>query len=175
MKEVLSTRSIELHKEYLREQRLKLSIFEKSYPGIVGLPNSRLGALRLPRREKEQIVALRNRVNAHELFFSSFLETKYNESEIVKRQLGDISYLLNRVYKLCMDSYGGIVYIVVKGKGVFLEHKTEDEEPSNLPVLAIDNCEHTYFLDYGFNKEEFLSRLLPYLALSKIDEFYKIG
>ena len=47
----------------------------------------------------------------------------------------------------------------------------EREKAPFEPILAVDICEHVYFLDYGFDKERFLCRFLPYLSLSKIDQF----
>ncbi len=175
MKEVLSARAKEMHIEQLRDYKLRLSIFEKSYPGVSALPNALLGRLGLPRSERERLVHLRNIISAHELFFSSFSDNKYNRSELASRQYGDISHLLNSIYRLCMDNYGGFVYIFARGRRIELEHRSEGDAPSYSPILAIDNCEHVYFLDYGFDKKAFLTRLLPYLSLSKIDEICKIG
>ena len=36
------------------------------------------------------------------------------------------------------------------------------------PTLAIDVCEHVYFMDYGFDKERYLVSSLPYLDISKL-------
>jgi superoxide dismutase len=38
----------------------------------------------------------------------------------------------------------------------------------NIPLLAVDVCEHAYFLDYGFDKERYLNRAVSYLNLSVI-------
>ncbi len=38
------------------------------------------------------------------------------------------------------------------------------------PVLAIDVSEHAYFIDYGFDKREYLLRAIPYLDLEKLGQ-----
>ena len=36
------------------------------------------------------------------------------------------------------------------------------------PRLAIDLCEHAYFIEYGFDKERYLEDLLRHLDLSRL-------
>ena len=36
------------------------------------------------------------------------------------------------------------------------------------PALAIDVCEHAYFMDYGFDRERYLVSALPYLNVAEL-------
>lgn len=169
MFDVLSERAVQMHKDYLNDLILRRSIFESSYPN--GVTHSYMRGKTLIDSEREKMRELSNRINAHKLFFDSFGENKYEESELVKQQYGDVSHLLNEVFKACMSSEGGYIYIVKQRGQIEVLKCGENIEPRLKPVLAVDNCEHVYFLDYGFDKERFLYRLLPYLSLSKIDQF----
>ena len=171
MLDVLSERAVQMHKDYLNDLILLRSIFEKSYPD--GICSSKLRARNLINSEREKMQELSSQISSHQLFFSSFSENKYEHSEVVKKQYGDISHLLNEVFRACMANEGGFVYIAMQRGRVEVLECREKNKPPIEPILAVDNCEHVYFLDYGFDKEKFLYRLLPYLSLSKIDQFSK--
>lgn len=171
MLEILSERAVRMHRDYLNELLLRRSIFEKSYPN--GVLNSYIKGKGLARGERESMRELDNEISAHKIFFNSFSNIKYQHSEIVKKQYGDISHLLNEVFRVCMASEGDFVYIVMqRGRVEVCACKAKCEPPAE-PILAVDICEHVYFLDYGFEKEKFLCSLLPYLSLPKIDQFSK--
>lgn len=171
MHEILSERAVKMHKDYLNELILRRSIFEKSYPN--GVTDSYIKASGLVRGERERMRGLSNQILAHQIFFDSFSANRYQHSDIVNKQYGDITHLLNEVFRLCMASEGGFVYIGIERGRVEMCACKEREKAPFEPILAVDICEHVYFLDYGFDKERFLCRFLPYLSLSKIDQFYK--
>ena len=64
----------------------------------------------------------------------------------------------------------GFVCVYLKGGGVVLKGLYDCEQLSHLgtPILAVDVCEHTYFMDYGFDKQRYLIQSLPYLNLAKL-------
>ena len=43
------------------------------------------------------------------------------------------------------------------------------------PILSIDLYEHTYFLDYGFDKKRFIRTAISYLDISSLDNLIKKG
>lgn len=171
MVEILSERAVQMHRDYLNELILRRSIFEKSYPN--GVFDSYIRGRGLASDERERMRELDKQISAHKIFFDSFSNIKYQHSELVKKQYGDVSHLLNEVFRVCMASDGGFVYIVMQRGRVEICARKEKSEPPAEPVLAVDICEHVYFLDYGFDKEKFLCRILPYLSLCKIDQFSK--
>ena len=171
MFEVLSERAIQMHKDYLNSLMLRRSIFEKSYPN--GVFEANIKGKGIARIERDRMRELDFEISAHQIFFDSFSNSRYQHSDVVRRQYGDISYLMNEVFGMCMSKPSGFVYIVMqRGRVEVLAGEDKTEMPKDT-VLAVDNCEHVYFLDYGFDKERFLCRLLPYLSLAKIDQFSK--
>ena len=38
------------------------------------------------------------------------------------------------------------------------------------PILALDLCEHAYFIDYAFDKERYLRAALAHFNLEKLDK-----
>ena len=109
MNEILSERAVKMHKDYLNELILRRSIFEKSYPN--GVVDSYIKGSGLVRGERERMRGLSNQILAHQIFFDSFSANRYQHSDIVNKQYGDITHLLNEVFRLCMASEGVFVYI----------------------------------------------------------------
>ena len=54
------------------------------------------------------------------------------------------------------------------GKPVIASDKYTDVIQKYTPCLAIDLCEHAYFWDYGFEKEEYIRRAIEHIDLLKI-------
>ena len=165
----LSERNIKLHKDFLRSERLRLSIIEKSYPDIVGKSAREISRMRFDSRA--EALDLICNIECHELFFSSFSEGRV-PSENARMAFGSESGFLYELYecaKGCREEFlfvysdNGRISYSPSSRLCYLGKKNA--------VLAIDLCEHSYFLDYGFDRDEYLKGALAFLNISKLDKF----
>lgn len=170
MIEFLSEENIALHTEYIRQKRLKYSIIEGSIPVLSGADVRDIYRLKISARDRKDAVVLLSEIRLHDIFFSSFCHSQYSHSASVSKAFGSEAELLNRIYRKCMGASHGFVLVYVIGDKIEL---TSTFDYGNVlrsidPILAIDICEHAYFMDYGFDKERYLLTSLPYLDLSRI-------
>jgi superoxide dismutase len=168
--EFISLTNYELHREHLRQLRLKASIFEKSYPEITGKSCKEILKLPIKRQERKAAAALFADVNAHELYFSSFSQSNPH-SQKVQAAFGseaNFIYRLTREAECCR----GFLFVSIDRRGTPVI--SAFDEPilaflsDNTPILAVDLCEHAYFYDYFFNRDAYLRAALSRLDLSKI-------
>ena len=174
MTEFLSEESINLHRDYIRKQRLKYSILEKSIDGIRSKRVSEILHMRLSAGDAKDIFALLPEIELHEIYFSSFSDMKNSSSSKVRETYGAEGAMLNELYKLGMAlDYG---FVVVNRKGARIETLALNDYAASftmgVPMLSLDVCEHAYFSDYGFDKSSYLVNALSYLNLGKIDSFF---
>ena len=166
----LSEESELLHREYVAKEKLRYSVFLKSYNISPEVDFHDILKRKLPREDKEEIITLLSDIRSHDLFFSSFGE-RYSDSKKIRAEYGSVP---NFFYSILCDSKKnkyGFLYILKdfgkinycfseSGKSVFLNRK---------PILSVDLSEHAYFMDYRFEREEYLKNALSYLKLSKCD------
>ena len=172
MLQFLTEENLKIHKEYLRQKKLKLSIFEKSIEGIKNKNIKEISRQKLNKQDKVEILELMSDIALHELFFSSFGENKYPPSLSVKECFTTETAFLNSVYRAALGINYGFVTVFLRCGRVVIETTEAELYRSFLyssPVLAIDVSEHSYFLDYGFDKERYLYSALPYLSLDKLN------
>ena len=171
MNRFLSDEAIALHKEYLRQLKLRYSVIEKSIPEIKDKDMRALCKMRLG-RERDEIISLKREIQYHELFFSSF-GVGYQTSEAIRDKYVTEASFLYEVYLSCGNKGAEFVIVYVKSGEVRIDtvYSLLDSQSQTNPILAIDCCEHAFFLDYGFDKYAYLKRLIPYLNLSAIDKF----
>lgn len=167
----LSDSSIKRHLEHLRGERLRYSILEKSVPELKGCSMSEIVRLSINRDIKDEAISLLWYIKAHECFFNSFC---YNQS------MGDggMKHSLSKeknIYEIYTEALShdyGFLFVYPDRQGnpriVFAE-KSDGAFIKYEPYLAIDLYEHTYFLDYGFDKKQFLKNSLIYLDISSLD------
>ena len=150
----LSEENIGLHKEYLENLKLKYSILEKSDGKIKGLELSELYKARLSRDIKSEAISLMEKIKLHEVYFSSFSEEFYNNDGI-KREFGsadNFAYNLLEISKKTDEDF----VVVYSDRGKIKISPFKSLQRLQNPYIAIDLYEHAYFLDYKFNKEEYL-------------------
>ena len=165
----LGERAIELHKEYVEECRLRLSILGKSGYDIEGKSYPELCRARLGDARGE-ILTLSREVYLHEMYFDSFCAGGAT-SAIVKRCYHSEASFLYKLERLAMSSIGGFLVVSRVGDGVEMTVSAyAGERLRGTPILALDICEHAYFLDYGFDKLFYVRAALSRLDLSKIDK-----
>ena len=168
----ISEEAVELHKNYLKNLKLEYSIYEKSYPEIKTMSIPAIKSARYL-RYKDEIIRLKVNLECHNLFFSSFGK-EFQSSQVIKKAYGSETAFL---YDICNEAKqwenGGFLIIGLSGRRIFkyVGRNLEDIFIKATPILSIDLCEHSYFLDYGFNKNAYLENAIKYLNLNKIDIF----
>ena len=164
----LSERALCIHKNYIEAEKARLSAYEKTYPGI--LKNGYSGIVRSRCNEKREILKTALNIRCHEIYFSSF-DRHYTSSAAVRKAFGTEAAFLYEIQKNMIESDKDFYFIYSDGDRVY---QREDNEFGLLKtfgsVLTIDLKEHAYFLDYGFDREEYVKRLLPFLDLSLLDK-----
>lgn len=166
----ISRTNYELHTEYLRTLKLKMSIFEKSYPDMKGKSCKEIIKLPIKRSEREEAAALKSDILAHELYFSSFSSSNTTSSTI-RDAHGSEAAFLYELSLAAMDSDGFL--FVFKDKQGTPIWKACDEPlelflSTQMPILALDLSEHAYFFDYFFDKAGYVRSALSHFDLSKI-------
>ena len=166
MRTFLTEENISAHKEYAKTLRLRHSIMEKSIPEIKGKSIFEIEKMKLKKSDKEQILPNLSEYLAHELFFKSFTTLPSNAQFIKKHYLSEEAFLYE-IMTAGMKIKDGFVFIYLGDRG---EPKIQSCQsgviPKCMPRLAVDVCEHAYFLDYRFEKEQYLKNALSHLDLS---------
>ena len=167
----LSEESIALHKEYVRDLKLRYSILEKSIDGIKGKNCNEILSLRLERDCARDIMMLLPEIELHNMFFSSFSINANNTSSVVRKQYGNESEFLSEMYKAGMSLNHGFLAVLQNRSKLEILPVFDyfDVVGKGRLVIALDICEHVYFSDYGFNKKAYLINAIRYLNLSRID------
>lgn len=172
MLEFLTEENLEIHRQYIKQEKLKLSIFEKSIECIKNKNIKDIIRQKIKRKDKLDVLSLLSNIKLHEIFFASFGENKYQPSAAASLNFGSEGGFLNAVYRASMSINHGFTVVYLKDGKIAVEAMERELFklfiPSE-PILAVDLSEHSYFLDYGFDKERYLLSALPYLDLSKLN------
>ena len=168
----LSEEAVGLHKNYLDNLKLEYSILEKSIPEIKNMSFREIWRAK-KLIYKEEILRLKVDIECHKLFFSSF-GNEYQQSKIIKDLYGsEASFMYEISTEVKKWHNGGFLIIGILNGAVYkyVGYDLTDIFIKSNPILAIDLCEHSYFLDFGFDKVSYFDNALKYLNLSKIDKF----
>ena len=170
MNEFLSEDNISLHREYLRQLKLKYSILEDSIDVLKGADVWEVHRMKISSRDKVDAINFLSEIKAHEIFFSSYSGEAYPRSDAVRNMYGSEAAFLNQLYRRCLLQTFGFVFVYALRDRILVEGFTDIKDAFRIgtPTLAIDVCEHVYFMDYGFDKERYLLSSLPYLDISKL-------
>lgn len=169
----LSVQNIDLHKEYLRQLRLKYSILEKSIPMLKGAELADIPRLGIKVSEREEALLLKLEIMSHEIYFSSFTD-KYQPCPIAAKHYGTENNFVYEVYKTARELGSGFLFISLDSRGKPVLTFAEGARaviPKYQPILAIDLFEHASFLDYGFERERYIENAAAHLNLSKLTEY----
>ena len=168
----LSEQNLYMHREYLRKLKLEYSIFEKSYPQIVGKNCREIMYTRsiTKRRERDAAANLKAEILAHELFFESY-STPNQSSESIKKSFGSQASFIYELSERCVHSSGFmLLYVDTIGKiGTYVGTHYVKAFADNRPILALDLFEHSYFYDYGFDKKSYVNNALARMNFAVID------
>ena len=165
----LSERNIRLHKDFLRLERLRFSIIEKSYPNIVGKDAREISKIRF--NSRDEALDLICNIKCHEMFFSSFSDGRV-PSDAVRKAYGSEAGFLYELYECARESREE--FLLVYSNGGKISYSTGSRLcflNGKRAALALDLCEHSYFLDYGFDRDEYIKSALSFLNISKLDNF----
>ncbi len=177
MTEFLSDGSTALHREFLRQLKLKYSILEKSIKGLKNRNINDIARQKLNRKDKEDALTLLGEIKAHEIFFASFGKNTYVPCPCVRQRFGSEAALMNELYKCARDLRCGYAAVCLSRREINVVGAEEGRTLYDFgePVLVVDVCEHAYFTDYGFDKEAYLYRAIPYLDFTKVSDCMENG
>jgi len=164
--------SIRIHKESVENLGLRYSILEKSIEEIKGKKVRELLKMRLSERDRQDVLDLLPEIVLHKLYFSSFSEKEQETSVNVRSQYGSEAAFLNALYKEGINLRDGFL-VIYKNRGKIEYAASSDYKVLFVkaePIIALDLCEHAYFLDYGFRKKDYLFNSLSHLRLSLLDK-----
>ena len=166
----LSEENIKEHERYLYELKLKYSVLTKSAPILKGLTLSEIWR-KLPRFDiKNEAISLLSEIKAHEIFFNSFSKKRVRSQKLISLY-GSEDAFIYELFLAVKETKSGFLYVYCGNKiryeicpdgGFFFK--------AELPTIAVDLFEHTYFKDYAFDRKRYIESALAYLDLSKFDE-----
>lgn len=166
MRTFLTEENINVHKEYMKTLRLRHSIVEKSIPEIKGKNIFEIERMRLKKTDREEILSNLSEYLAHEIYFKSFIITQ-NREPCIRKYYSSEEAFLYEAFTMGMNAKEGFVFIHLSERGKpEIQICQSGIKTKYLPKLAIDLCEHAYFLDYRFEKERYLKNALAHLDLS---------
>ena len=166
----LSDENIKKHLEHFRTFKLKYSVLEKSVTELKGMCISEVFKSNFGKEEKTEALTLLWQIKSHELFFKSFSEApRWNDE--MKKHFSSRDKFLYDILCEANDVSGGFLY-VYKDRQQNIRIIFADEYDGAFvkyePMLCLDLYEHTYFADYGFNKEKFLKNALAYFDTGRL-------
>ncbi len=166
----LSENNVKNHLAYMRTLRLKYSILEKSLPRIKGVSPEELVRMNIPKKQSAELLPLILKIKAHELYFSSFTKTPKPCQLLKKYYISENSfcYELKEAAKRLDHGY---LYVYKDGRGRPCFRTVEALDIGFLrdaPLLVIDLFEHSYFADYGFEYEKYLTGAISHLDFSRL-------
>lgn len=163
--------SLARHLDYVNKSRLRLSILRKSLPMLDGKSVYDMMGMHLDADVAEECIPLAADVELHEVYFSSFSQKRFLSSPHIRSLFGSEAAFLNMLYREAMGLPYGFVSVGRNGKrvDVIACQRAEEHAYRRRILLAVDVCEHAYFSDFGFAKDEYLKEALSYLDLCAVD------
>ncbi len=169
MRSFLTEENILIHKEYMKNLRLKHSIMEKSFPEIKDKSIFDIEKMRLPISCKEEVLENLKEYLSHELYFRSFSQSNIIP-DIIKSRYSSPEAFLYEIYLLASEKKQGFIYVFAGNRGVpEIIHSDDIKRMKLMPKLALDISEHAYFLDYRFEKDRYIRSAISNINLSLLD------
>ena len=140
----ISEESLRVHKEYLSVLRMKKQACQT-------------------RREEKQI---ENEIRSHELYFDSFRQDCVPCSRI-KAGFASENHFCFLLSEYIKNVGSGFLYIYPMPHSPFVGYGIAQKHLLRA-VLAIDLCEHAYFIDYGFDFSAYVRAALSHLDFSRL-------
>ncbi len=168
----LTNENIQMHKEHLKNLRLKYSILEKSIPALKDAIPYDIAHLRIKRCDREEALRLKCDIISHEIYFDSFTD-KHVSSSVVCEHYGSENAFIYEAYKAARGKTSGFMYITLASGNRPMIYFTDEFDIFALkytPVLAVDLYEHAAFYDYGFEHDKYIENAVSHLNLSKLSK-----
>ena len=119
---------------------------------------------------RSELTELLSEIWLHECYFNSFA-SRGTSSEILKElRISENSFRYEMLLSARESETGFLCLFLRAGTYPDIKICTKSDviSESHPPLLAIDLCEHAYFLDYGYRREEYLRAAIARLDLSKL-------
>ncbi|MBQ8321063.1 MAG: hypothetical protein IJX92_01695 [Clostridia bacterium] len=166
----LSKDNISKHREYTETLRCKHSVMEKSIPEIAGKTPLEIYRMSLKRSVKCEILPLLINYHSHLTFFDSFAKNDVRHPAI-KRYFSSEDDFCYRALEYAKGIEYGFLYVYKDRRGNIKFASSGENNGmylTTMPLLALDVCEHAYFADYGYRKEEYLKAAVARLDIAKL-------
>ena len=170
----LSEDNISLHKDHYGNLLSLSNVIYKSFPALKDVDPNDLKKIRIKSvRQNEYLPAL-NLAHLHKIFFGSFTD-KPARCDYIRKWYSSEDDFLYGAYLAARESFSSFVYFFVHRDGR-PDFKITDGESYSFeysPVLAVDLFEHSYFMDYGFDRDRYIRRAFSVLNLEKLGNYFK--
>ncbi len=169
MREFLSEDNLNLHLSHMKTIGHRYSILKKSTEGLIANSVAEVKKCRIPASVKDEAISLFSYIEAHKIFFDSFAHISQRCNN-VRKYFGSEERCLYEVLTLAKSNEHCFVYVYIDSKRrVRIEAAAPQEIHTFSPILAIDLYEHSYFYDYGFDKNKYLQSAISRLNIEKLD------
>ncbi len=174
LRSFLSPDNVRLHTDYLNILKDTHSINEKSIPEIKGKTPFEISRSSLKEKDKNDILLNFISIKSHETYFSSFTLTPAACPALRKYYSSEAAFLFE-IATVAKDICSDFLYIrAVRGRPEIVPTRAAGGVYVTwTPVLALDLCEHAYFLDYRFRRDEYIHRAIEHLDLSLLNAYVK--
>lgn len=165
----LSDESLLMHKEYLRRLKLRYSILCKSFNGLQDLDIRGILRMKMPRDARDEAMGLYSEITLHKVFFSSFGSTVNPRCAPIETAYGSMASFAYEACKLALSHTHGFLALYNENGKLFMKADTDCRELLMIgtPRLALDLWEHSYFLDFGFDSERYVSTALGFFDFQR--------
>lgn len=162
--------TLRAHAEYLRGERLRHSIDEKSIAQIKGRTPREISSMNIKRSIREEVVKRLVNIKLHDCYFASYTLTPA-PCPLIKKHYSSENGFLYEAEELALSADWGFLYVALDERKVprsYLSGSNPRTFIKDTPILALDLCEHAYFSDYSFDRKRYVRAALAHLDLSKL-------
>ena len=168
----LSEESVLRHKSYLRQLELEYSVLLASEAGLNGKCAAEIALMRINSDIREEAYFKCREIELHKLYFCSFVNEN-KRCENLPDGFRSPAELLYEIYRVANDVQCADFIVLLGDKRNGRIRISSDKKIGiyDEPLLALDLCEHAYFSDYGFLREQYLKNAISHLNLSAVSDF----
>ncbi len=167
----LSEGAIREHREHLCDLKLRASIYTKSGIDVKKIAENAGAGVYISREEREKIKKLYRDIKMHEIYFESF-GGSFVPCPKIKERFGSENNFAYLFEKLAREANGEFICLY-SDRAERLGFCECTSLPRDVRVhLALDLCEHAYFRDYGFKREDYIRAALAHFDFGKINSMF---